>query len=194
LKLVAVSQRIDKHPDRSEIRDGLDQRLSAFLADAGYAAAPVPNALGEVLVNWLALVRPAAMLLSGGNDIGTYPARDVTESMILDYAQQQEVPLLGICRGMQMMGSWAGADLRSVDSHVRARHEIFGDITGEVNSYHRLSLSSCPIGFTVLARSGDSEIEAISHTSLPWEGWMWHPEREMRWRPHDVQRLQALFG
>ena len=32
--------------------------------------------------------------------------------------------------------------------------------------------------FNIIAKSSDGEIEGIKHSSLPWEGWMWHPERD----------------
>ncbi len=204
MKLVAVSQRVDRYPDRNETRDALDQRLITFLAVAGFIPVPVPNGLykalpdcrcdHEALDSWLAAVKPEAFVLSGGNDIGQCPERDLTEGWLLDRTSQHQMPLLGICRGMQMMAHWAGVDLCSVQGHVRTRHCLAGEIAGEVNSYHGFSLATCPAGFEVLARSEDGEIEAIRHQSLPWEGWMWHPEREENFAARDVQRIKALFG
>lgn len=93
-----------------------------------------------------------------------------------------------------MMAHWAGVGLRPVEGHVQTRHPLSGEVTGKVNSYHVFSLIGCPRGFEVLARSVDGEIEAIRHLSLPWEGWMWHPEREAAFAAHDIQRLKALFA
>jgi GMP synthase-like glutamine amidotransferase len=56
-----------------------------------------------------------------------------------------------------------------------------------------MSVDSCPAGYQVLARSEDGEIEAIRHDEFPWEGWMWHPEREERFDARDVNRLKKLF-
>jgi len=202
MKIVAVSQRVEIFPERGEIRDALDQRLITFLSVAGYVPVPVPNGLytempdglhHEALDVWLAAVAPMAILLSGGNDIGQCNARDLTEGWLLDYAQEHQLPLLGICRGMQMMAQWVGTGLHPVIAHVGIRHRLLGEITGEVNSYHGFALANCPKGFEVLARSEDLEIEAIRHVSLPWEGWMWHPERENALIPYDIERLRALF-
>jgi putative glutamine amidotransferase len=194
LKLVAISQRVDAFPERHETRDALDQRLAALVAICGYIPVPVPNALGGTLRAWLTVVQPAAVVLSGGNDLGRCAERDDTELALLAHAHERQLPVLGICRGMQMMAHWAGTGLHLVIGHVRTRHRLLGHISAEVNSYHGYSLSACPEGFEVLARSEDGEIEAIRHLSLPWEGWMWHPEREENFVPGDVHRIKALFG
>lgn len=200
MKVVAVSQRVDGFAERSETRDALDQRLIAFLSAAGCVPVPVPNALaerdvaGDSLQNWLDRIAPDAIVLSGGNDIGQCSTRDLTESRLLDHAQANNLPLLGICRGMQMIAHWAGGTLKSVPGHVRVRHRLSGQIVTDVNSYHGWALADCPPGFEVLARSEDDEIEAVRHIGLPWEGWMWHPEREDVFAVHDLERLKRLFG
>lgn len=204
MKIVAVSQRVDHFPGRNEIRDALDQRLITFLLAAGFIPVPVPNGLYKILSNsrfdhealdaWLAAVNPYGFVLSGGNDVGQCRDRDLIEGWLLDYASHQQKPLLGICRGMQMIARWSGADLRSVPAHIRTRHHLAGKIVGEVNSYHSFSLASCPEGFEVSAKSEDGEIEAIRHQYLPWEGWMWHPEREENFASRDLLRLKDLFS
>ena len=46
----------------------------------------------------------------------------------------------------------------------------------------------------VISRSDGNTIEAIKHCKLPWEGWMWHPERELSFDKRDIDRLSALFN
>lgn len=194
MKAVAVSQRVDEEQERNEIRDALDQRLITFLSKCGYAPIPVSNALGNSLFEWLKVVRPSALVFSGGNNIGQFAQRDQTENALLEYALQQQLPVLGICRGMQVIAHWAGVSLHPLLGHVGTRHQLTGVISMEVNSYHEYSITECPNGFEILARSQDGEIEAIRHLELPWEGWMWHPEREEKTKAQDVRRIRTLFG
>jgi putative glutamine amidotransferase len=202
MKIVAVSQRVDHFLERKECRDALDHRLVEFLLTGDCFTVPVPNSFlkktsGQKIVSelseWLEYITPRAIILSGGNDIGTVPTRDKTESQLLEYANKKQLPVLGICHGMQMIGEWAGTKLHRVDGHVRTRHQLAGAINSEVNSYHGYSLAECPEGFEVLAYSEDGEIEAIRHQSLIWEGWMWHPEREESFSETDIMRLKDLI-
>jgi putative glutamine amidotransferase len=204
MKLVAMSQGVTLYPDRNERQDTLDQRLSVLLSSAGYLPIPVPNRLllattdrpsvVDPVAAWMTNVNARAVVLSGGNDIGTCEERDLTETRLLNYAKTNRLPALGICRGMQMMAIWSGVKLDPVSGHVRTRHSLRGEVSGDVNSFHNFALSDCPPDFVVIARSEDGSIEAIRHTSLLWEGWMWHPEREETFASHDIRRLQMLFG
>lgn len=202
MKLVAVSQRVDAYPDRQERRDALDQRLVLWLKAAGYLAVPVPNLAWETaeLSAWLTKLAPCAILLSGGNDLGEAPERDHTETLLLHYGASQHLPLLGICRGMQMLLAHAGARLQPLDGHVAVRHPLLPDslYTGPwpetVNSFHRRGVRATPPGYAPLVRAADGSIEAMRHETLPWEGWMWHPEREPEFSPADIERLRRLIG
>lgn len=196
MKLVAVSQRADLHVERSERRDALDQRLAQWLLAAGYLTLPVPNVLAAndgVLDEWLVTTAPHAVILSGGGDPGLGDDRDRTERALVAFAEKRDRPLLGVCRGMQMLAAIAGVALVEVEGHVTTRHRLRGGIEGDANSYHRLALAKCPAAYEVVARAEDGTIEAIRHRKRAWEGWMWHPEREPTFDPRDVGRLRALF-
>jgi putative glutamine amidotransferase len=208
--LVAVSLRVDQVSDYGEKRDAIDHRLIEWIEEAGFTPILIPNVLvkderrirqvddGEGFYRILNLLKPRAVILSGGNDIGKQPNRDITERKLLAWASVNRVPLLGICRGMQMMAVWAGAKLAIIDGHVRTRHTLKVPTSKEewpinANSYHEWSIIDCPEGYEVMAMAEDGCIEAIRHKFLPWEGWMWHPERENTFNPVDIARIRKLF-
>lgn len=192
MKLIAVSQRIDFIATRGEIRDALDQRLIQFIEECGYLSIPVPNST-KCLNEWMEKIKPDGIILSGGNNIGEYRSRDQVERYLIKYAKERKQPLLGICRGFQMLANEHGAKLYKVDNHVAIRHTVFGEIDKEVNSYHEYAIRECPEGFQITSRAIDGAIESIEHKSLPWEAWMWHPEREIQFNNDDKIRVQNLF-
>lgn len=196
MRRILVSQRVDILFDRSERRDALDQKLTALLSFIDAIVLPVPNYLvqNNKLCAWLLENNADGVVLSGGNDLGEAPERDETEFQLMNYAKLHKKPLLGICRGMQIMAAYEGIGLIPVKGHVRTKHKLRGEIEGEVNSFHNFSIETCPNSYRCLAYSEDQHIEAIRHNELPWEGWMWHPERSPIFSQLDLRRLIALLG
>ena len=84
--IVGISQRIDQIYSHAELRDALDQRLVAWLVETGFIPVPIPNSLVNMEIpmrdqslfyEWLEHMNIDAILLSGGNDIGTEQQRDL---------------------------------------------------------------------------------------------------------------------
>ncbi len=193
-KIALVSCRVDAIPERHETRDALDQALVRWLAELGYQALLLPNTLDiSTLPSLIAQLKPALIVLSGGNDLGQYPARDQTESALVDIARQLQLPLLAICRGMQLLAQTEGVALASVKDHVARRHLLTGLWQGEVNSYHHFALTKLPAHYQLLAQSPDGCIEAMCHQRMPWLALMWHPEREQPFCPLDLDRVRAVL-
>ena len=205
--VIGVTQRVDKIGAYNEWRDALDQRLVDWVVQAGFVPLPIPNTLVEIkssntyqpiLDNWLSAVQINGILLSGGNDIGDIEKRDVTEKYLLSWAEKNRKPVLGICRGMQIMGVYSGGKLIEVNGHVKTHHQLQvvsknQKFSKYVNSYHSLVLQECPNKFELLAISEDGSIEAIVHKYLPWEAWMWHPEREDVFYENELDRFRKLI-
>ena len=192
--------------DRGEIRESIDQKLIEFVLAGGFIPVPIPNSPlhfasdhGVTSGKWLEAINPNGLILSGGNDIGDYPKRDETEHSLLTWAATNRIPVLGICRGMQMIAVWAGENLVKVEGHVNTCHSLRvvkerDEWPKEVNSFHNWSIAHCPPVFDIAATSQDGNIEAIVHKELPWEAWMWHPERDSSFSPINIARLKRLFN
>lgn len=200
MKAIVVTQRLDRITSRNETRESLDIAVSSWLLSNGYTPIAISSALpssGTAFAEYLSLLKPQGFLLSGGNDIGQYPKRDDLEYSLLNYAFDKELPVLGICRGMQIMACWAGATLKEIEGHVSTKHIVKPMANGPsrtVNSFHRLAIDSCPQEFTITSLSQDKAIESIRHSKLDWEGWMWHPERNERFDEIDNANLKNIFG
>lgn len=191
---VAVSQRCDAVAGRDEVRDALDVRLTALLWELGFLPVPLSSAIGDH-GEYLEALMLDAVVLSGGNDIGQTPGRDRLETALLVHAIARRLPVVGICRGMQMINHHQGGDIRSVSGHAAVRHWISGPLvepTGrDVNSYHDQGMLDADLGdeLEAVAWSEDGLVEALCHHEWPWLGIMWHPERD----PQVAEADQRLF-
>jgi putative glutamine amidotransferase len=195
--LVAVTQRVVIVPEFGERRDALDQRWTSFLSTCGYLAMPVPNdpAMACELVS---VTRAGGLLLTGGNDLasvgGDAPERDATERALLALALERGLPILGVCRGMQVIQDHFGVALQRVTGHVTPDHEIaVGAARAHVNSYHGFGATTTAAPLDVWARADDGVVEAVRHRSAPVVGVMWHPERYADPREIDLELFRSSF-
>jgi putative glutamine amidotransferase len=195
---IAVSQRSEFFASRRASGDFLDFQLQGWLNAVGVFPIPVPNGVRNRIDSWLRAVSPDGFLLSGGEDIGINPDRDTTELAILRYATRLRLPVLGICRGMQILAHTKGVSLKKVDGHAGTEHALLADpslgFPDRVNSFHNNVVAICPPGYDVIGRHEDGTIEAIRALELPWEGWMWHPERRDEFERGELARARVIFG
>ena len=163
------------------------------------------------------LNRIDGLLLTGGADInplflgeepikelhGINPRRDRQELLLTRLAADRQIPVLGICRGIQTMNAAFGGELyqdihsqmegirikhdqdleRSYASHTvqvepdSLLHRLFGTETLAVNSFHHQAVKNAAPGFRICARSADGVIEAMESTEYKsMLGVQWHPE------------------
>lgn len=176
------------------------------------------------------LERLDGLVLIGGADIdssryGQNPhetadiprtSRDTSEMALYKYAQERDIPFLGICRGLQVMAVAHGGsliqDLPSVSGTVVHRErpgtfvnhaarfspgsriaEIFDQTEYEVNSSHHQAVDS-PGSLTVTGWAPDGTIEVCENTENTFcIGVQWHPEHPDR-RVKDLPLLRAFVN
>lgn len=208
---IAITQRVIENDSYPERRDALAHDWSQFFAGLYPAAAllPVPNHPESVSI-WLAKARPDVIVFSNGNDWGASRERDLTERSLFEAGRSRGIPMLGVCRGMQVLNVFCGgsieADVSSFarEKHVAIAHDVeivdgcFGDMLGHrihVNSYHQQGVldRDCSPQLKVFARSPAGVIEGLYHPELPILAIQWHPERECRQEVDDRAMICRLF-
>jgi N5-(cytidine 5'-diphosphoramidyl)-L-glutamine hydrolase len=198
MRAVAVTQRVSVVPAYGERRDCLDQAWTRFLTTCGLLPVLVPNVIDAAL-SLCRTLSIAGLVLTGGNDLtalgGDAPERDAVENALLDLAEQRRLPVLGVCRGMQVIQQRYAVPLRRVEGHV-TQHQVIR-IDGEwkgVNSYHRFAAFDSRPPLEVWAVADDGVVKAIRHSDEPITGIMWHPERCAPFSLDDVMLFRRVFG
>lgn len=205
--LPGITMRVIRDPASGERRDALARDWARFFSALGPGGMPwvmLPN-VGEACPALAQNLGVNALVLSGGDDLGATPERDRTEQALLAWAAARNLPVIGICRGMQMLQHFFGGRLArlSAERHVRARHPIIwrgpraSSETREVNSYHQWGLvpDLLPPELESLALcAADNSVEALRVRNLPWLGLMWHPEREAEAQPEDLELFRKQFA
>ncbi|ARJ56893.1 gamma-glutamyl-CDP-amidate hydrolase [Campylobacter cuniculorum] len=126
-----------------------------------------------------------AVILSGGNDLNCYNPnalslkRDAYENEIIKHCLRDEIPLLGICRGAQIIAHFFNSTLISCQNHTQEHHII--NTQGEtfkVNSFHNYAIEKLGKDLSPLFFAEDETIEAFKHKNAKIYGLMWHIERK----------------
>jgi acyl-CoA reductase-like NAD-dependent aldehyde dehydrogenase/gamma-glutamyl-gamma-aminobutyrate hydrolase PuuD len=132
--------------------------------------------------------------------------RDVFEAIIFSYAQSMKLPVLGICRGLQLVNVLQGGklnqDLGKADNAIHKKqgevdkihgvsiqpdtllHQITNISSGKINSAHHQSINIHHLGENLMVNAMSDEgriIEGIEFKNKSGKGYLlclqWHPER-----------------
>jgi putative glutamine amidotransferase len=208
MKLIGITQRVEKVANYAERRDCLDQRWSNLAFELGYTPLPLANTPPQQVTALFDSVKLDAVLLSGGNSIHTLdssakdtaPERDKFETALIDEALKRKIVIIGICRGMQMINSHLGGQLEKINGHVAVRHALaIADnhypLPDTVNSYHQWGIPAKGLahGLKTIATDVDGYIEAFQHTEKKILGVMWHPEREHPLQSLDIELIKRFL-
>lgn len=208
------------------LRSGISPDYFDSVTLSGGAPVMIPMSRSKEAIK-AALSVCDGLILTGGVDIDpkhyhqpihrlcgdTDEYRDDFEYKLLDAATELELPIMGICRGIQMINVYFGGSLfqdvtlKSPDviQHAQKGSRGYGsqwidieensflyDVLGKkayVNSYHHQAIDRLADGFKVTARAIDGIVEGIEHQEKKIYGVQFHPEVMHR---HD-EKMLAIF-
>jgi putative glutamine amidotransferase len=162
----------------------------------------IPN-LGKDVLRHVKGFGINGVILTGGEDFGKNPDRDETEFALIRFCLKNRYPVLGICRGMQILNIYFGGQISSVanEKHVATNHtillkkEICGATKAKVNSFHGNTVAEKDLApdLTPLAVDEDGNIEAFSRAENMVLGLMWHPERTSKLSRIDSELIHLVL-
>lgn len=215
--ILANIETMDRDPFLGQERTCLNQSYIQSIIKAGGIPLILPVVQEkEIIHSYVSLID--GLVLSGGYDVhphlygeephpdlgAIHPERDAFEIEALKKTYEQKKPILGICRGLQVINVAFGGtlyqDLSHAGSSERIKHiqqtkhytathlvdlisdtqlrDIFGQETIGTNTFHHQSVKKMAPGFIVNAKSRDGIIEGIEKVDYPFFiGVQWHPER-----------------
>jgi len=185
----------------NELRDTIAQDwpkyMSYLFPHANYFF--IPN-IEESAIDYCKKKNINLLIISGGDNIGLFEKRDKTELILLEFMINSKLPVIGICRGMQLIHHYFGGIIKDgnkdfVKEHRATEHKVV--IKKEiiiVNSYHncRIKESTLHSNLSILARNiNDNSIEAFIGENLL--GIMWHPERDLQFSEYTKQLVTKFL-
>lgn len=195
MAVIAISCAYDENKDRAMLHMGY---IRSIVKAGGIPVMVHFDGMGYTLP------KVDGLILSGGGDISPLffsrkPTektgeiqleRDIFELSLIE--QCMELPILGICRGMQVLNTaYDGTLLDHIEGHelrLSERHDVVIDEKSRlysmisrkiypVNSMHHQSVDRVGVGLNISAVSEDGTIEAVEHPERPHFGVQWHPEK-----------------
>lgn len=203
---IGISSRIMYENTVNEKRDALSHDWYPFLKEALPEAdwMILPN-LGNDIISYIQDWKLSGFILTGGNDIGAEPARDTTENTLIEYALSRNLPLFGVCRGLQLLYTYFGGRLVNCPgNHEQKRHIVavnkqimgeWGNEIYEVNSFHKFGITAETLTEKMypFAQSSDSLVEGLLIPETRIIAVMWHPEREKPYSRYDITLIRRCF-
>ena len=192
---VGLSMRSYNDTFTNELRDTIDVRWYEFFNLCNLKLALIPNNY-EICESEITDLQ--GIVLSGGEDINQITEkssiRDKVEKHLIQRGIECKIPIIGVCRGMQIIQNFFGINLFKIDGHIKVRHELkYEGETINVNSFHNYGTKENNKHFNIDAKASDGVIKAISHIKYPIKGIMWHPEREKKFSDNDILLFKTHF-
>lgn len=207
MKKIAITQRLIENTSYEEIREVLDINYAKFINEAGYLPIALPYKVN--FIEYFEEFNISGVLLTGGNDLNSInpsplsKQRDKFEKELISYAVSNNIPIFGICRGLQVIAEYFGSTFKKVKGQVNTHHTLKSshnsfyskqiDMIGAVNSFHNFAIDSLSDELK-LSAMGNNIIKAIEHKKYKIFAQMWHSERGLDFNKQEVQLIKDFFN
>ena len=211
-KLALITLRNDYITQRSESRDSIDTEIYNLLLEIDSIPFLIPNTPAYV-DNFDLFFNPAEIkfvLLSGGNDLNSlkdkgatniYLKRDKIEISLINFCIKNNIPIIGICRGFQLIANYLGGSIDKVEDHINRIHKvefIQPNKIIDVNSFHSFGLKqyNLPKNIKPIAyHKQDNTVECFK-TERPFKSlnFMWHPERKNGAKKESIRLIKNFLN
>ena len=208
MKKIAITQRLILNDSYYELREALDVNWALLFSELNFL--PIVLATKYDFEKYFESINIDGILLTGGNDLNSINGnevskqRDIFEKKLVEYGIQNDIPIFGICRGMQIIAEYFGSDFKEVENQVDIKHTLkinnkskyFNELNkiSEVNSFHNYAIHNLHNEFLVSATNQDGIIKAIEHKKYKIFGQMWHSEREEPFDENELNLIQKFFN
>ncbi|MFS1443837.1 MULTISPECIES: gamma-glutamyl-gamma-aminobutyrate hydrolase family protein [Vibrio] len=208
MKRIGLTQRVDIISSYGERRDALDQQWYSLLLNMNMLPVPLPNIPEEYVADFVEELQLDGIVLTGGNSLGYLdeqandraPERDAFELALIEYTLNKDLPIFGVCRGMQIINSYFGGKLHPIEEHISVIHDIINldtaiDLPERVNSFHGWAVPNDGLGKNLkpIAQDIDGNIEGFIHETKRVAGITWHPERVAPFDTLDLQFMKRIL-
>ncbi|MDC3096456.1 gamma-glutamyl-gamma-aminobutyrate hydrolase family protein [Alphaproteobacteria bacterium] len=199
MKNILISQKVINDKNYNESLDCIDQRWYTFFNNFDATLIMMPNDEKQ-LFNLFTTLTIDGFILTGGNDLislgGDAKERDDCENVALSLCIKKNIPVIGVCRGMQFIASYFNLKLVKIFGHSNVNHKIIfkNEIDRVVNSYHNYGIHNNNSEFNIIGKAPDKTIEAIKHITHNISGIMWHPERNKTPDKQDLILFKNALG
>jgi 3'(2'),5'-bisphosphate nucleotidase len=208
MRKIAITQRLIENDSYHEVREALDISYCKMVHSCGFLPIVLPYEVD--FKKYFDEFGIGGVILTGGNDLyicnksELSEKRDDFEKRLLKYCIEKNIPVFGICRGMQIIAKYFGSNFTNIKNQVNIKHnliidenskyKIYLEKLNKVNSFHNFGIDNLSDELIISATNENGIIKALEHKQYKIFGQMWHSERENPFINDEIALIKEFFN